>query len=83
MDKLNEIHGSCYDKENPVVKFSGTLKDENYDMFEVWKEKTDLVLSLGTSMSGMNSDSIGEDCAYRYLKKSKGFGLVIITLQRT
>ena len=57
---LNEIHGGWFDPTNPVVKMSASLKDENYNKFIEWVDKTDFVLSVGTSMVGMCSDGIVE-----------------------
>ena len=34
---VNEIHGSWYDKSNPVVPMSGNLKAENFAQFQDWK----------------------------------------------
>ena len=36
MSKVNEIHGSWYDKSNPVVKMNQSLKTENYEQMELW-----------------------------------------------
>eukprot|EP00605_Chrysophyceae_sp_TOSAG23-4_P001754 GSChrysophyteH1.ASY1.ANO1.1942.1 assembled CDS len=74
---LNEIHGSLHDPANPIVPYEGTLRDDLYEWMHEWQEKTDLCLSLGTSMSGFNCDSVPQRCAERIN------GLVIINLQQT
>lgn len=53
---LNEIHGGWGDKPNPVVKMGGVLRSDLFHWMEEWSEKADVVLSLGTSLSGMASD---------------------------
>lgn len=55
---LNEIHGAWYDPTNPVVPMSGDLRGDLFDDLIAWEERTDLTLSLGTSMCGMNSDRV-------------------------
>jgi hypothetical protein len=53
---LNEIHGAWYDPSNPVVQMSGNLRGDLFEWLREWEERTDLVLVLGTSLSGMNAD---------------------------
>jgi hypothetical protein len=48
-EKINEIHGSWYDPTNPVVKYSGELKDRECDWMEEEADAADLVLVLGTA----------------------------------
>jgi len=79
---LNEIHGSWFDKKNQVVLMDDKLKPENHKLLLEWEDKCDLCLSLGTSMSGMNSDRVASTAGARALK-GEGFGLVIINLQKT
>ena len=57
-DFVNEIHGSWYDKSNPVVKMSGSLKKENFECLNDWVQLQDMVIAVGTSMVGMGSDRI-------------------------
>lgn len=55
---INEIHGSWFDPSNRVVQFSESLRDDLCkDMYE-WQEKADVVLAVGTSLSGMAADEI-------------------------
>jgi len=62
---VNEIHGSWYDPSNPVVKYSGTLKNNNYEWMQRDATEADLVLVLGTSLGGLNADQIATNCAER------------------
>jgi len=73
---LNEIHGSLHDPSNPIVPYEGTLRDDLYAWLEHWERRCDLVLALGTSLSGFNVDRLAETAAQRA-------GLVIVNLQRT
>jgi hypothetical protein len=86
---VNEIHGSLFDPSNPVVSMAGNLR---HDLFQrllraegaiiAGPEAADLVLALGSSLSGMNSDRVVTGCE---LRASQGcaLGSCIITLQRT
>jgi hypothetical protein len=55
---INEIHGAWYDPTNPVVPMSGSLRGDLFNDLLEWEEKSDLTLSLGTSMCGMNADRV-------------------------
>merc|ERR1712078_397048 len=55
---INEIHGAWYDPSNPVVAMNGSLRSDLFKEMLEWEEKTDLTLSMGTSMCGMNSDRV-------------------------
>ena len=47
-----------------------------------WEKKCDLVLSMGTSMCGMNADRVFTTCSTKALKQNPGaIGGVIINLQ--
>ena len=52
LEKLNEIHGSWFDNRNPVVSMDGSMRKDLMQRLEQWEESADLVLSLGTSLSG-------------------------------
>ncbi|GMH48189.1 hypothetical protein TrVE_jg11652 [Triparma verrucosa] len=71
--QLNEIHGSWYNPSNPVIPMSGELQQDLYSDLISISQSSDLVISLGTSMSGMTSDLIFTSCPTR----------VIINKQRT
>jgi NAD-dependent SIR2 family protein deacetylase len=79
---LNEIHGAWYDPSNPVVMMSGQLRSDLFEWLLQWEERADLVLTLGTSLSGMNADRMVVAAAKRQ-QESKGQGAVIVSLQRT
>ncbi|CAF2778248.1 unnamed protein product [Rotaria sp. Silwood2] len=78
-EKLNEIHGSWFDKKNPVVLMDDALKPNLYKWLQEWAEKSDLVLAMGSSMSGMAADTI----ATRVAEREGTLGLIIINLQKT
>lgn len=78
-EKLNEIHGSWFDKKNPVVLMDDKLKPELHRWVLEWSEKSDLVLAMGSSMCGMEADII----ATRVAEREGTLGLIIINLQKT
>ena len=78
-EKLNEIHGSWFDKKNPVVLMEDKLKPELHQWMLEWAERSDLVLAMGSSMCGMAADSV----ATRVAGRDGTLGLIIINLQRT
>merc|ERR550514_1147731 len=80
--KLNEIHGGWFDDRNPVVKMSGSLRDDLFARLEEWTERADVVLALGTSLSGLHADNVAVECARRAVRAREG-GLVVVALQRT
>ena len=82
---VNEIHGSWYDKSNPVVKMSGKLKTENYECMENWIQLQDMCIAVGSSLVGMNSDNIVREQIDKF-NRSNGklaLGCVIINNQQT
>eukprot|EP00617_Octactis_speculum_P000667 CAMPEP_0185779466 /NCGR_PEP_ID=MMETSP1174-20130828/95886_1 /TAXON_ID=35687 /ORGANISM="Dictyocha speculum, Strain CCMP1381" /LENGTH=416 /DNA_ID=CAMNT_0028468639 /DNA_START=29 /DNA_END=1279 /DNA_ORIENTATION=+ len=81
-ESINEIHGSWYDPSNPVVKYSGTLKEEQYPWMVEDADTADLVLVLGTSLGGLNADQVAIKPAKRSCR-GKALGMVIINLQQT
>eukprot|EP01012_Entosiphon_sulcatum_P007782 TRINITY_DN14066_c0_g1_i1.p1 TRINITY_DN14066_c0_g1~~TRINITY_DN14066_c0_g1_i1.p1 ORF type:complete len:536 (-),score=59.75 TRINITY_DN14066_c0_g1_i1:4-1584(-) len=80
--KMNEIHGAWFDPSNPVVKFSGSLRDDLFDDMLQTEHRADLCLCLGTSLSGMNADRVAETPAQKGLS-GQALGTIIINLQRT
>lgn len=80
--ELNEIHGSLHDPANPIVPYEGCLRDDLFEWMHEWEEKNDLCLSLGTSLSGFNVDSLPEKASER-ARSGQGLGLVIVNLQQT
>eukprot|EP01012_Entosiphon_sulcatum_P010430 TRINITY_DN16095_c0_g1_i1.p1 TRINITY_DN16095_c0_g1~~TRINITY_DN16095_c0_g1_i1.p1 ORF type:complete len:214 (+),score=23.44 TRINITY_DN16095_c0_g1_i1:378-1019(+) len=82
-DKINEIHGSWFDKKNPVLLMHDALRPDLFALLTEWANKTDLCLALGTSLCGMTSDCIATTVARKALSGEPVPGLVIINLQRT
>jgi NAD-dependent SIR2 family protein deacetylase len=81
--RINEIHGAWFDPSNPVVPMDGTLRDDlHYRMIQD-KEKADLVLTMGTSLCGMNADSMVSTASTKFCTEGRGLGSVIIGFQRT
>ena len=78
---INEIHGSLYAPDNPVVPMSGTLRKDLLEDVLACEARADLVLACGTSLGGMNADRVVHSCAGR-ASRDVG-GSVIIGLQRT
>ena len=63
--KLNQIHGSWFDARNPVVAMDGAMRDDLDERLDEWAEKADLVLALGTTLSGLRADMLAERVAAR------------------
>lgn len=82
-EKINEIHGSWFDRSNPVVMMNGNLRGDLFEWMLEWEKRADFVLALGTSFSGMNADRCAKACAKRHREKGVGHGLAIVTLQKT
>eukprot|EP00928_Gymnodinium_smaydae_P042622 TRINITY_DN28671_c0_g1_i1.p1 TRINITY_DN28671_c0_g1~~TRINITY_DN28671_c0_g1_i1.p1 ORF type:complete len:553 (-),score=51.95 TRINITY_DN28671_c0_g1_i1:256-1914(-) len=86
-EDINEIHGSWYDPSNPVVLYSGSLRGDLYKDMKLMAKTADLVLVLGTSLSGLNADQCVTKTAARSLPgrnvKDASLGSVIISPQRT
>jgi NAD-dependent SIR2 family protein deacetylase len=80
--KINEIHGSWFHRENPVVKMSGQLRPDLYKLMLEWEEQTDFCLAMGSTLSGMNADRVAVTPAEKAMD-GEGVGLAIINLQRT
>jgi len=81
--EINEIHGAWYDPSNPVVPMSGTLRGDLFEWMAKWKKKTDFCIAMGTSLCGMSADDCVVKPSLRYKNKKKGYGAVIVGLQRT
>jgi NAD-dependent SIR2 family protein deacetylase len=79
---LNEIHGSLHDPANPIVPYEGTLRSDLCRWMEQWQEEADLVLALGTSMSGFTADNVPLSAAKK-MREGTSLGLVIVNLQQT
>merc|ERR1711976_542376 len=77
--RINEIHGAWFDSSNPVGNDAGTLRDDLYHWMQDSAKTADLVIALGTSLSGLNADQMVEKCALR----KNSLGSVMINLQQT
>jgi NAD-dependent SIR2 family protein deacetylase len=80
--QVNEIHGGNLDISNSVVQFSGSLRTDLFNAMLETEKNAQLVLCLGTSLSGMNADRVAEGCASRFMR-DKALGTVIVNLQKT
>lgn len=81
-EDINEVHGSWFDPSNPVVKYSGSLRGDLFEDMENQADIADLVLVLGTSLTGLNADQ----CVHKTANRSRAgqaLGSVIISPQRT
>lgn len=88
LEKINEIHGSWFDHRNPVVAMGGSMRKDLVERMEFWAGKADVVLTLGTSLSGLTADMLPELCSQRNMDKEGHIidpfkGLVIVNHQRT
>jgi len=61
---------------------NGSLKGDLFEWLLEWEEKADLVIVLGTSLSGMNSDRIVKTVSKKS-DKNNSLGSVIVSLQKT
>ena len=52
------------------------LNPNNLERYEEWREKSDLVIVVGTSLAGMNADRIADEAGF-----SPDKNLIIINLQ--
>ena len=82
-EKINEIHGSWFDKKNPVVFMDGQLRKDLFAEMMNQAKTADLVLAVGTSMCGMTSDCVAAGASERHIQSGAGQGLVIVNLQQT
>jgi len=90
-EHINEIHGSWFDPSNPVVLYSGNLKDDAYPSMRHDAATADLVIVVGTSLGGLNADQVAtktahrscRDCEWRADGTGGALGTVMINLQQT
>jgi NAD-dependent SIR2 family protein deacetylase len=81
-ERICEVHGSWFDPSNPVVKYSGSLKDHECEWMQREAAVADLVLVLGTSLGGLFADEVATSCAERSVAGG-ALGSAIINLQQT
>lgn len=83
-EAINEIHGAWHAPDNPVVPMTGTLREDLFADLSECRQKADLTIAVGTSLCGMNADSVVTEVAQRAASRTKGsLGSVVIGLQRT
>ena len=91
---VTEIHGSWFDTRNPPIKPKGKPRADLEARVKAIAGTADVVLALGTSLSGTCSDTVALQCAERAKSLAQAAekrgeveivdkGLVIISLQRT
>lgn len=81
---MNEIHGAWFDPSNPVVAMSGNLRTDLFSDLLRCEREADLVMAIGTSLSGMNADRVVSTVASKARGKGKKpLGSVIVSLQST
>jgi len=82
---MNEVHGAIFDPSNPVVKMTGNLRGDLFKDLLLCERKTDLVLTLGSSLAGMNSDRMVMTVSERAAQRASPqvYGSVIVSLQTT
>eukprot|EP00413_Alexandrium_margalefii_P013522 CAMPEP_0204530302 /NCGR_PEP_ID=MMETSP0661-20131031/10546_1 /ASSEMBLY_ACC=CAM_ASM_000606 /TAXON_ID=109239 /ORGANISM="Alexandrium margalefi, Strain AMGDE01CS-322" /LENGTH=413 /DNA_ID=CAMNT_0051536387 /DNA_START=97 /DNA_END=1338 /DNA_ORIENTATION=- len=81
---INEIHGAWHAPDNPVVMMSGELRQDLLSELREAQDRADLVLAVGTSLCGMNADSLVQEPARRAARGEQGkLGSVIVGLQQT
>jgi hypothetical protein len=61
----------------------GSMRKDLMQRLEQWEESADLVLSLGTSLSGLTADGVCAAAAKRAEESGNGLGLVIVSLTKT
>jgi NAD-dependent SIR2 family protein deacetylase len=64
-EAINEIHGSWFDPSNPVLRYSGDFTDRDYERLQDDAETADLILVLGSSLSGLTADQVATELAFR------------------
>ena len=64
LSDVNEIHGGWFDKKNIVKTMDDSLDKGKLQQLREWSEKSDVVIVVGTSLSGLNADQIAEQAGY-------------------
>ena len=83
-DKVNELHGCWLDQEkNPIIAMSGSLRDDLFQWLLDMENGCDFVFAVGTSLSGLNADRVAATAGKRHMKKNRGQGLAILSIQKT
>ena len=71
---LNEIHGSWFDPCNPVVPMDGRLRADLVSRLRETTARADLVIAMGTSLSGVMADQIVSSVGRRAAEARKSRG---------
>ena len=79
---VSAIQNPAINYSNPVVCYDGMLRSDLYGKMKDAADSADLVIVLGTSLSGLNSDHVAVNPSRRSLQ-GKSLGTVIINLQQT
>lgn len=58
---VNEIHGGWFDKYNIVKSYECELDPKKLQQLHKWQEEADVVIACGSTLSGLNADSIAEE----------------------
>eukprot|EP00299_Pterocystis_sp_00344_P011286 c5230_g1_i1.p1 GENE.c5230_g1_i1~~c5230_g1_i1.p1 ORF type:complete len:219 (+),score=54.33 c5230_g1_i1:70-726(+) len=67
-----------------VVQFDEDLRSDLFARLLEWEKKTDLCLTVGTSLSGMNADRVVKTVGRKAARHTRGIlGCAIINLQET
>mmetsp|Transcript_27714 Transcript_27714/g.54407 ORF Transcript_27714/g.54407 Transcript_27714/m.54407 type:complete len:414 (-) Transcript_27714:30-1271(-) len=81
---INEIHGAWHAPDNPVVPMTGELREDLISELRAMQQRADFVIAAGTSLCGMNADSLVAVPSERACAAEAGqLGVVIVGLQRT
>jgi len=76
-DAINEIHGGWFDPSNPVVPMDGRLRSDLVKKLRNTTACADLVIAMGTSLSGVAADSIVSAVARRAKREERKAGDVL------
>lgn len=60
LSDINEIHGGWFDKKNIVKAMGDNLDKGKLQQLHDWANESDLVIVVGTSLSGLTADQIAE-----------------------
>jgi len=82
-EHLNEIHGAWFDPSNPTVRMDQELRKDLWADVVHWSENTDLCLCIGTSLCGMEADTVSHTPAVKFKERGVGFGSVFFSIQKT
>lgn len=64
LNDINEIHGGWFDKYNIVKMMDDKLDKKKLQQLGEWAEESDVVIVVGTSLSGLNADQIAEKAGF-------------------